>query len=189
MDSPDKNTPPFDIKEPERWRIILDLNLKAWSNSYKDLPDHLKDKGYKLITVYTLTLAAFPPLLIQHIELQKHLWQHSFGVIAISCSFVLFLALASIAAAIIFMIRAVIKTRPFQTFTCEEIRGHAENPNYDLYVVYQTVIQHLELITSHNLGLHSDMQKDARRSLNLYFFAVTLGFMLYLVSQLTLSLR
>ena len=163
----------------ERWKVLCDLDLRSWAALYHDLPDQVKDKGYRMITLYTASLATIPSLSSNAFGVIKtyvNLGQ-TFG--AICLSILLLATIVSLAMAIYHIVNVTLKTREFHLFTPSAIRTHVENEEYDEVMIYKIVTKHLEKITKHNHDTYEQMLHDMDKSLKLFFLAVVVGFVLF----------
>ncbi len=169
------------VNSLDRWKILCDLDLKSWQTVYNDLPKQLKDKGYKMITLYTASLATIPTLSSNAFAVMKNYWSTDQRFGSISLGILLLLTIVALTMAIYHVVSATLKTREFHLFGAPNIRPHIENDEHEDKMIYRIITQHLEKITNHNKGMYDDMLTDMNRSLKLFFTAVLIGFVLYFI--------
>lgn len=172
--------------ELERWKILLDLNMKSWANSYNDLPNQLKDRGYRLITLYTATLVALPSAVSKVLETETALVEANQNFAAMSLASLGMVAIFFIVFAIKEVVNACLRTRPFAMFSCPDLRQHVED-GHDTVMFHRIVVKHFEEISTDNISLASEIAQSTTRSLNYYYIALGLGFCLYMICQITLA--
>ena len=169
------------INSLDRWKILCDLDLKSWQTVYNDLPKQLKDKGYKMITLYTASLATLPTLTSNTFSVMKVYWNSGEKFGAIFMGILLVVTIIALTMAIYHIVSATLKTREFQLFGAPNIRPHVENEEHKDKMIYQIITQHLEKTTKHNLEMYDEMLKDMNQSMKLFFSAVVIGFVLYFI--------
>jgi len=172
--------------ELEKYKVLYDLCYKQWESSYDKLPEQLRDKIFKLVTIYTASAALIPTLL-------SYLFA-TFKPIFISCDTLrIIFAFISCVLALYGIVRLIfafyfaykiIRLGTFETYTPSELQGHIENvePKHDLPMVYQIIIKHLQNITSTNMKTHEELAKSYRKSYLSFYFGFSAGIISFIIA-------
>jgi hypothetical protein len=171
-----------DSKQPStlvRWKLVYDLQFKAWQTFYEDLPKEAREKGFKMLTLYTASLAVVPYLSSHAIDLMIMMSNKGHTLMYYVVGVVWFATLIFSATAIVLVLNSIFKSQEFHFYNAPAIRGDAEKEENSDEFVYRSAIQNLERARAKSELTYVQVRGRLDRSIRSYYASVGFGFCLY----------
>ncbi len=161
----------------EKYKVLYDLALKRWENSYSELPNQIRENGNKLITIMLASLAAIPSLVSNEVDTYKVSGVSASqlgiaGVLFITCC--IFLALS------FYYIGAVMRLDTFRTYSPTGIREQANNAATSVAYYHEILVNDLINLTEFNMGQYKKFVKCYKKAFYMFIIAVIAGLADYL---------